>query len=208
MKAQTNKTVKSVVELPQSQEDTSTELQKSQKTDSDLTMGQRLADAMAAKVGSWAFLTAQTSILAAWVTFNSIPGLPHWDQQPFILLNLVFSFASAYTAPIVLMSQNRQSEEDRRNAHIDHEVNRTASHNIELLHQKLDAHEQQRLELMQLLKEQQQHLSELKAKAVFAQQQQTESKVSAEATKNQNNLVYLQPVVDRGSVSVKVVRKV
>ncbi|KYC43204.1 hypothetical protein WA1_13995 [Scytonema hofmannii PCC 7110] len=208
MKAQTNKTVKSVVELPQSQEDTSTELQKSQKTDSDLTMGQRLADAMAAKVGSWAFLTAQTSILAAWVTFNSIPGLPHWDQQPFILLNLVFSFASAYTAPIVLMSQNRQSEEDRRNSHIDHEVNRTASQNIELLHQKLDAHEQQRLELMQLLKEQQQHLSELKAKAVFAQQQQTESKVSAEATKNQNNLVYLQPVVDRGSVSVKVVRKV
>ncbi len=208
MKAQTNKTVKSVVELPQSQKDTSTELQKSQKTDSDSTMGQRLADAMAAKVGSWAFLTAQTSILAAWVTFNSIPGLPHWDQQPFILLNLVFSFASAYTAPIVLMSQNRQSEEDRRNSHIDHEVNRTASQNIELLHQKLDTHEQQRLELMQLLKEQQQHLSELKAKAVFAQQEQTESKVSTEATKNQNNLVYLQPVVNHGSVAVKVVRKV
>lgn len=207
MKPQTNKTVKSVVELPQSQQDTSTQLQKLQQTNSDFTLGQRLADAMAAKVGSWTFLSFQTAILTAWVTFNSIPGLPHWDQQPFILLNLVFSFASAYTAPIVLMSQNRQSEEDRRNAQMDHEVNRSASQNIELLHQKLDAHEQQRLELMQLLKEQQQHLSELRAKVVFAQQEQTESQVSAEVLKNENNLVYLQPVVERDSVAVKVVRK-
>ena len=75
-----------------------------------LTRGQQLADTLAAKVGSWPFLIGQTVILAGWVGANLTPGIPHWDRQPFILLNLVFSFASTYTAPIVLMSQNRLVE--------------------------------------------------------------------------------------------------
>jgi uncharacterized membrane protein len=105
---------------------------------SNLTFGQKLADAMAAKVGSWGFLIGQTLVLTGWVGANTIPGMPHWDQSPFILLNLVFSFASAYTAPVVLMSQNRQSDEDREQSAHNHLVNLRTAESIELLHRKLD----------------------------------------------------------------------
>ena len=136
-----------------------------------LTRGQRLADKLANQVGSWKFLICQSTVLAGWVGMNLMPGVPHWDQSPFILLNLVFSFASAYTAPIVLMSQNRQSDTDRRNAEIDHQVNLRASQNIELLHQKLDELHFQRLnELTQIVKDQQQVINELKV--VLAPQSQ------------------------------------
>jgi len=120
------------------------------------TFGQKLADSMAAKVGSWAFLIGQTTVLTAWVGTNLTPGLPHWDESPFILLNLVFSFASAYTAPIVLMSQNRQSDEDRKQSAHNHEVNVQTAHNIELLHQKIDELQSQNLsQLLELIKQQQ-----------------------------------------------------
>lgn len=128
-----------------------------------LTFGQRLADRMASKVGSWAFLIGQSTILAGWVGFNSIPGLPHWDQSPFILLNLVFSFASAYTAPVVLMSQNRQSEEDRESANHNYQVTLQAAYQLQLLHEKLDAQYSQKLdELTELIKQQQQTTNEVK----------------------------------------------
>jgi uncharacterized membrane protein len=77
------------------------------------------------------------------MTLNTIPGVPHWDANPFILLNLVFSFASAYTAPVVLMSQNRQSEQDRKIAEADSIVNVKSGQGVELLHAKIDALQQQ-----------------------------------------------------------------
>ncbi|MBL1177873.1 DUF1003 domain-containing protein [Pantanalinema sp. GBBB05] len=128
-----------------------------------LTFGQRLADRMASKVGSWAFLIGQTTVLAGWVGANLMPGVPHWDESPFIMLNLVFSFASAYTAPVVLMSQNRQSEEDRENAQHNYQVTLQAAQNIELLHEKLDAEYNRKLdELTALIQQQQQTPSEVK----------------------------------------------
>jgi uncharacterized membrane protein len=120
-----------------------------------LTLGQKVADKMAAKVGSWAFLIGQSTVLAGWVGCNLMPGVPHWDESPFILLNLVFSFASAYTAPIVLMSQNRQSEEDREGANQNYQVTLQAAQNLELLHEKLDADYAKKLdELSALIKQQ------------------------------------------------------
>ena len=130
-------------------------------------LGHRLADSMAAEVGSWRFLISQSAILASWVGLNMMPGVPHWDQSPFMMLNLVFSFASAYTAPIVLMSQNRQSDIDRKNDKLDHQVNLRAGENIELLHEKLDnLHSKQLKELTQLVKQQQQIINELKVTLV------------------------------------------
>lgn len=120
-----------------------------------LTFGQRLADRMASKVGSWAFLIGQTTVLAGWVGANLMPGVPHWDESPFIMLNLVFSFASAYTAPVVLMSQNRQSEEDRENAQHNYQVTLQAAQNIELLHEKLDAEYTKKLDELTALIQQQ-----------------------------------------------------
>lgn len=144
-----------------------------------LTHGQILADKLANHVGSWKFLICQSTILVGWVGMNLTPGIPHWDESPFILLNLVFSFASAYTAPIVLMSQNRQSDTDRRNAEIDHQVNLRASQNIELLHQKLDElHSQKINELTQIIKEQQQVINELRVILVPAGKDNQEMKVT------------------------------
>ncbi|MBW4518250.1 MAG: DUF1003 domain-containing protein [Scytolyngbya sp. HA4215-MV1] len=119
------------------------------------TFGQCLADKMATKVGSWSFLIGQSVVLAGWVGCNLMPGVPHWDESPFILLNLVFSFASAYTAPVVLMSQNRQSEEDRENANHNYQVTLQAAQNIELLHDKMDAMYTKKLEELSTLIKQQ-----------------------------------------------------
>jgi uncharacterized membrane protein len=138
------------------------ELEKIEAEAGKLTLGQRVADAMASKVGSWGFLIGQTIVLTGWVGANLMPGVPHWDQSPFILLNLVFSFASAYTAPVVLMSQNRQSDVERKKAEYDRLVNQKASHDIELLHKKFDVLYAQKLqELTQLIQMQQQPINEM-----------------------------------------------
>lgn len=120
------------------------------------TFGQKLADKLAAKVGSWPFLIGQSTVLAGWVGCNLMPGMPHWDESPFIMLNLVFSFASAYTAPIVLMSQNRQSDEDREHARLNYQVNVQTAENLQLLQTKMDEVYSQKLaELTQLIQQQQ-----------------------------------------------------
>jgi uncharacterized membrane protein len=68
-----------------------------------------------------------------------------WDPYPFILLNLLLSFQAAYTAPAIMMSQNRQSELDRKHAQTDYEINVKAELEIELLHEKIDLIKEQEL---------------------------------------------------------------
>jgi uncharacterized membrane protein len=99
------------------------------------SVGQKVADRVAATVGSWRFIIIQSSILAFWIFANStgfIMGIK-WDAPPFILLNLCLSFQAAYTAPIIMMSQNRQSEIDRKHAAEDYQVNKLAEKEIELI---------------------------------------------------------------------------
>jgi uncharacterized membrane protein len=85
-------------------------------SESGRTVGERVADFVAAWVGSWPFLIAQSIILAIWMTLNVLAWQYRWDPYPFILLNLVLSFQAAYATPIILMSQNRQGKlADRRN---------------------------------------------------------------------------------------------
>jgi uncharacterized membrane protein len=102
------------------------------------TLGQRVADRVAATVGSWTFITVQSLLITAWIVWNLLNGSHAWDPYPFILLNLVLSFQAAYTAPAIMMSQNRQAEIDRQNASNDYEVNVKAELEIELLHEKID----------------------------------------------------------------------
>jgi uncharacterized membrane protein len=102
------------------------------------TRGQRLADRVAATVGSWRFIVLQSTAIALWIVGNVWIGAGAWDPYPFILLNLLLSFQAAYTAPAIMMSQNRQSEQDRRHAENDYEVNVKAELEIELLHEKID----------------------------------------------------------------------
>ena len=104
-----------------------------------LTLGQKIADRVAATMGSWRFIIIQSGILLVWVALNVTMIVYHWDPYPFILLNLALSFQAAYAAPFIMMSQNRQQDIDRRAAEGDHQVNLKAELEIELLHQKVDA---------------------------------------------------------------------
>jgi uncharacterized membrane protein len=115
---------------------------------SDLTAGQRIADKVAATMGSWTFIIAQSVILGIWVVLNVTAYIKSWDPYPFILLNLALSFQAAYAAPIIMMSQNRQQDVDRKAAENDYRINLKAELEIELLHHKLDQlREQEVLEL-------------------------------------------------------------
>lgn len=102
------------------------------------TLGQRVADSVAAVMGSWGFIIIQSLILLCWITLNIYGWIKAWDPYPFILLNLMLSFQAAYAAPIIMMAQNRQSDIDRQKAEKDYDVNLKAELEIEALHQKID----------------------------------------------------------------------
>ena len=76
----------------------------------EYTFGDKISDAVANGMGSWRFIIWQTIIVVIWMTLNVIGFVKHWDNYPFILLNLIFSTQAAYAAPIIMMSQNRQNE--------------------------------------------------------------------------------------------------
>ncbi len=104
-----------------------------------LTIGQRAAEAVARTVGSWAYIIVQSTLVILWCALNIIAWSSHWDPYPFIFLNLVFSIAGAYTAPLIMMSQNRQDEIDRIDAHNDYMVNQKMEQEIHVVMDHLDA---------------------------------------------------------------------
>src|SRR5712691_5563103 len=78
-----------------------------------VTTGERIADAASAGIGSWRFIIIQTILVIIWVILNLVGWTLKWDPYPFILLNLMFSVQAAYTGPILLLADNRQSQKDR-----------------------------------------------------------------------------------------------
>jgi CRP/FNR family transcriptional regulator, cyclic AMP receptor protein len=103
-----------------------------------MTFGQRVADRVADTIGSWPFIIVQTVILTIWIILNITAWVNRWDPYPFILLNLMLSFQAAYSGPVIMMSQNRQSAKDRLAAEIDHQVNAKAELEINNLMRRLD----------------------------------------------------------------------
>ena len=116
--------------------------------DANLTLGQKIADTVAATMGSWNFIIIQSAMLLVWITLNLVAVIRHWDPYPFILLNLALSFQAAYAAPFIMMSQNRQSDIDRKKVENDYQVNVKAELEIELLHQKIDALREKEITLL------------------------------------------------------------
>lgn len=102
------------------------------------TFGQRLADGVAAFGGSWTFLIYFAVVLGAWVLLNLLLHGSAPDPYPFIFLNLVLSMLAAVQAPVIMMSQNRQSARDRLASSHDYEVNLKAEIEIMALHDKFD----------------------------------------------------------------------
>jgi uncharacterized membrane protein len=107
--------------------------------DHDITLGQRLADRVAEFGGSWMFIAIFFLVLLVWIGINSVSlAFASFDPYPFILLNLVLSCIAALQAPIIMMSQNRKEEKDRRRARCDYMVNLKAEIEVRNLHSKLD----------------------------------------------------------------------
>ncbi|MGO4436124.1 DUF1003 domain-containing protein [Rhizobium sp. RAF56] len=103
------------------------------------SLGERLADNIARVGGSWAFIVTFLVFLAFWCVVNTIVLVTRaFDPYPFIFLNLILSMLAAIQAPIIMMSQNRQTERDRFEAAKDYEVNLKAELEVLSLHQKID----------------------------------------------------------------------
>ena len=140
-----------------------------------MTLGQRVADKVADTIGSWPFIIIQTIILTIWIILNGLAWIKHWDPYPFILLNLMLSFQAAYSGPVIMMSQNRQSAKDRLAAEVDHEVNAKAELEINNLMRHID-------ELELHLEEQHRELKKLirprKKRATGAKGQRTQRKTA------------------------------
>jgi len=104
-----------------------------------LTKGQKVSDKVARFGGSWAFIISFFIILVVWITYNvTAPKGDEFDPYPFILMNLVLSCIAALQAPIIMMSQNRQEEKDRKRSENDYLINLKAELEIRALNQKLD----------------------------------------------------------------------
>lgn len=108
-----------------------------------LTVGQKCADKVAEIVGSWTFLIVQTAFLCLWIAMNAYLMLhPNefvtaWDVYPFILMNLMLSLEAAYTAPIIMMSQNRQATKDRLTAESDYDVDQRSERELKVVMEEM-----------------------------------------------------------------------
>ncbi|WP_434291576.1 DUF1003 domain-containing protein [Clostridium botulinum] len=107
--------------------------------DNNLTLGQRTADRIATSGGSWTFIITFCVVLSIWIIGNAVILINKaFDPYPFVFLNLILSCLAAIQAPIIMMSQNRQSERDRLTAANDYLVNLKSEIIIEDLYNKID----------------------------------------------------------------------
>jgi uncharacterized membrane protein len=118
------------------------------------TKSARLADFVAKGMGSWKFIILQSVFVVIWMGLNVVGWIAHWDAYPFILLNLIFSTQAAYAAPIIMMSQNRQSQRDRVQAQEDYQCNMEAKKEIEALQMQISDLETKKLDkIIRMLEE-------------------------------------------------------
>jgi len=117
----------------------------------ELSLSEKVADKVTETIGSWKFIIIQSVLLFFWIILNITAFVQKWDPYPFIFLNLILSFQSAYAAPIIMMSQNRQADIDRAEAEEDSYVNLKAELEVELLHQKIDFLNNNLIEMKEVL---------------------------------------------------------
>lgn len=114
-----------------------------------LTKGQKISDKVARFGGSWAFIISFFIILLIWIFYNSLaPNGDNFDPYPFILMNLILSCIAALQAPIIMMSQNRQEEKDRKRSENDYMINLKSELEIRALHQKIDLLQEEQIKVL------------------------------------------------------------
>ncbi len=104
-----------------------------------LDFSQRASDYIAFFGGSWKFIISFFIVFTIWIIFNVLAiGVYKFDPYPFILMNLILSCIAALQAPIIMMSQNRQEEKDRKRSENDYLINLKAEMQIRSINQKID----------------------------------------------------------------------
>jgi len=121
--------------------------------DEQISPGQRAADWIAKTIGSWRFIIVQSVFFLIWIFLNVTAFVQHWDPYPFILMNLLLSTQAAYTAPMIMMSQNRQAAKDRIEAHNDYLVNQKAENEIRVVLEHLETQNQALIEIHRVVQE-------------------------------------------------------
>jgi uncharacterized membrane protein len=139
------------------------------KFERQLTFGEKIADKMALFGGSWKFILSFLAFLVVWMIINTFIILENtFDPYPFILLNLFLSCIAAIQAPLILMSQNRQSEKDTLQSEDDYLTNLKAELEIRQIHSKLDHlmknHWNRLIEIQEMQLEMMHNIFELKNK--------------------------------------------
>ena len=102
------------------------------------SFGERASDRLSSLAGSWTFVIGFTLLLLVWITVNTVLAAKSFDPYPFILLNLVLSCVSAIQAPLIMMSQKRQDEKNRRRSENDYKINLKCEILLKNMHYKLD----------------------------------------------------------------------
>jgi uncharacterized membrane protein len=128
--------------------------------DEQLTMGQRVADKVAGTMGSWRFIITQASIMVIWIMLNLVGWFYHWDIYPFVLLNLAMSAQAAFATPLIMMSQNRQSEKDRLTAQNDYQTDCKGEEEVRHIMDHLDHQDDLILQIVKRLEEQHMEMRE------------------------------------------------
>jgi len=114
-----------------------------------MTRGQSISDKVARFGGSWNFIISFSAILFAWIIFNIFSsGANKFDPYPFILMNLVLSTIAALQAPVIMMSQNRKEERDRKRNENDYMINLKAELQVRGLHQKIDLMQKEQMKVL------------------------------------------------------------
>ncbi len=148
------------------------------------TFGQRAADKIAKFAGSWAFIFSFSALLILWMVGNVILAKRAFDPYPFILLNLVLSCVAALQAPLIMMSQNRQEEKDRRRAENDYKVNLKTEIMIEDIHGKMNRILARQAILMKLMKIDENTMKQI---TLEKQEEMCTEACRAEKTKNEHS---------------------
>lgn len=106
----------------------------------ELTTGDRVAIRVARRIGSWGFIIGQMVFLSMWAVLNTVVWVQKWDPYPFMMMSLVLSILSAFTAPLIMMAQNRESAKDRLMLQEDFDTNRRAAEEIQRIQHILEQH--------------------------------------------------------------------
>ena len=112
-----------------------------------LTRGQSISDKVARFGGSWSFIISFSALLFVWILFN-VYAANKFDPFPFILMNLILSTIAALQAPVIMMSQNRKEERDRKRNENDYIINLKAELQVRSLHEKIDLMQKEQIKIL------------------------------------------------------------